>query len=62
MGKWVLVSEDAYYLYRAVEKFGNMIDFYLFPTRNAKTAKRFLGKALKEGRSSPSSRSLQRWI
>ncbi|TCT27934.1 IS6 family transposase [Martelella mediterranea] len=38
-GKWT-------YLYRAVDKFGNTIDFYLSPTRNAKAAKRFLGKAL----------------
>lgn len=34
------------YLYRAVDKFGDTIDFYLSPTRNAKAAKRFLGKAL----------------
>ena len=40
-GKWA-------YLYRAVDKFGNMIDFYLSATRNTKAAKRFLGKALKE--------------
>lgn len=33
-------------MYRAVDKFGNTIDFYLSPTRNAKAAKRFLGKAL----------------
>ena len=38
-GKWV-------YLYRALDKEGNTIDFYLSPTRNAKAAKRFLGKAL----------------
>jgi transposase, IS6 family len=38
-GRWT-------YLYRAVDKFGNTIDFYLSPTRNAKAAKRFLGKAL----------------
>jgi IS6 family transposase len=38
-GKWT-------YLYRAVDKEGNTIDFYLSPTRNAKAAKRFLGKAL----------------
>jgi len=38
-GKWT-------YLYRAVDKFGNTIDFYLSPTRNAKAAKRFLCKAL----------------
>ena len=39
-GKWV-------YLYRAVDKAGNTIDFYLSRTRNAKAAKRFLGKSLK---------------
>ena len=39
-GKWV-------YLYRAVDKLGNTIDFYLSSTRNGKAAKRFLGKALK---------------
>ncbi len=32
--------------YRALEKLGNALDFYLLPTRNAKPAKRFLGKAL----------------
>ena len=34
-------------LYRAVDKDGDTIDFYLSSTRNAKAAKRFLGKALK---------------
>jgi transposase, IS6 family len=38
-GRWT-------YLYRAVDKFGNTIDFYLSPIRNSKAAKRFLGKAL----------------
>lgn len=38
-GKWV-------YLYRAVDKRGDTLDFYLSPTRNAKAVKRFLGKAL----------------
>jgi transposase, IS6 family len=38
-GRWA-------YLYRAVDKFGNTIDFYLSPTRNTQAAKRFLGKAL----------------
>ena len=38
-GKWT-------YLYRALDKHGNTIDFYISPTRNAKAAKRFLGKAL----------------
>ena len=39
-GKWA-------YLYRAVDKLGNTIDFYLSSTRNTKAAKRFLGKALR---------------
>jgi transposase, IS6 family len=34
------------YLYRAVDKFGDTIDFFLSPTRNTAAAKRFLGKAL----------------
>src|SRR3546814_2764905 len=34
-------------LYRAVDKRGDTIDFYLSPTRSAKAAKRFLGKALR---------------
>ncbi len=34
------------YLYRAVDKHGDTIDFYLSPTRNTAAAKRFLGKAL----------------
>ena len=38
-GKWM-------YLYRSVTKKGDTIDFYLSPTRNAKAAKIFLGKAL----------------
>jgi IS6 family transposase len=39
-GKWV-------YLYRAIDKHGGTIDFYLSSRRNAKSAKRFLGKALR---------------
>ena len=35
------------YLYRALDKFGNTIDFYLSATRNTKAAKRFLGQALR---------------
>jgi transposase-like protein len=38
-GKWA-------YLYRALDKHGNTIDFYLSPTRNANAAKCFLGKAM----------------
>ena len=40
-GKWT-------YLYRALDKLGNTIDFYLSATRNTKAAKRFLGKALRD--------------
>ena len=39
-GKWV-------YLYRALDKRGDTVDFYLSSTRNAGAAKQFLGKALK---------------
>ena len=39
-GKWK-------YLYRAIDQDGNTIDFYLSSTRNTKSAKRFLSKALK---------------
>ena len=35
------------YLYRALDKFGNTIDFYRSATRNIKAAKRFLGKSLR---------------
>lgn len=35
------------YLYRAIDKFGNTIDFYSSSTCNTSAAKRFLGKALK---------------
>jgi len=34
------------YLWRAIDKFGDTIDFYLSPTRNTAARKRFLGKAL----------------
>ena len=39
-GKWV-------YLYRALDKNGDTIDFYLSSTRNSNAAKRFLSKALR---------------
>jgi transposase-like protein len=38
-GRWA-------YLYRALDKHGNTIEFYFSPTRNMAAAKRFLGKAL----------------
>lgn len=40
-GKWA-------YLYRAVDKRGRTIDFYLSSTRNVSSAKRFLSKALRK--------------
>ena len=43
---YVKVRGDWTYLYRALDKHGNTIDFYLSPTRSAKSAKRFLGKTL----------------
>ena len=43
---YVRVRGQWAYLYRALDKFGNTIDFYLSSTRNTKAAKRFLGKAL----------------
>ena len=43
---YVKVKGQWTYLYRAVDKDGDTIDFYLSSTRNAKAAKRFLGKAL----------------
>jgi transposase, IS6 family len=43
---YIKVRGKRAYLYRAVDKFGNTIDFYLSQTRNTAAAKRFLGKAL----------------
>ena len=43
---YVKVRGQWAYLYRATDKLGNTIDFYLSPTRNTSAAKRFLGKAL----------------
>jgi transposase-like protein len=43
---YVKVRGQWAYLYRALDKHGNTIEFYLSPTRNTAAAKRFLGKAL----------------
>ena len=43
---YVKVKETWTYLYRAVDKHGQTIDFYLSPTRTITAAKRFLGKTL----------------
>jgi transposase, IS6 family len=48
---YVKVKGEWAYLYRAVDKQGHTIDFYLSPTRNTQAAKRFLGKALKSRKS-----------
>lgn len=44
---YVKVASKWAYLYRALDKHGSTIDFYLSPTRNTASAKRFLGKALR---------------
>ena len=44
---YVKVRGQWAYLYRAVDKHGDTIDFHLSPTRNTAAAKRFLGKALR---------------
>ena len=38
------------YLYRAIDKDGATLDFYLADRRNTKAAKRFLGAALRRSR------------
>ena len=43
---YVKVRGQWAYLYRALDKHGNTIEFYLSWTRNTAAAKRFLGKAL----------------
>ncbi len=45
---YVKVKGQWKYLYRALTKSGDTIDFYLSSTRKAKAAKRFLGKALRK--------------
>ena len=43
---YIKVKGQWTYLYPAVDKDGDTIDFYLSSTRNTKAAKRFLSKAL----------------
>jgi transposase, IS6 family len=43
----VRVAGQWAYLYRAIDKNGDLIDFMLSPRRTAKSARRFLGKALR---------------
>jgi transposase-like protein len=44
---YIKVKGKGVYLYRAIDKLGDTIDFYLSSTRNTSAAKRFLSKALK---------------
>ncbi|WP_419420449.1 IS6 family transposase [Legionella sp. D16C41] len=44
---YVKVKGEWKYLYRAIDESGHMIDFYLSHRRNAKAAKRFLNKLVK---------------
>ena len=49
-------NENCCYLYRALDKLGDTIDLYLWPTRNMAAAKHFLAKAhrgLKDWEQSP---------
>jgi transposase, IS6 family len=45
---YIKVKGQGKYLYRAVDKRGYTVDFYLSSTRNIKAAKRFLSKALRK--------------
>jgi len=47
---YIRVKGEWRYLYRALDSFGNTIDFFLSARRNIYAAKRFLGKALRRGR------------
>ena len=44
---YIKVKGEWKYLYRAIDEGGNTIDFYLSSRRNAKAAKRFLKKLIK---------------
>ena len=44
---YVKIKSEWYYLYRAVDKFGNTIDFLLTKNRNKKAARKFFKKAIK---------------
>ncbi len=43
---YIKIRAKSYYLYRAVDKKGNTIDFLLTAKRDKKAAKRFLAKAI----------------
>ena len=43
---YIKIKGKSFYYYRAVDKFGNIIDYYLSPTRDEAAAKAFLNKAI----------------
>ncbi len=43
---YITIKKQWMYLYRAVDSYGNTLDFLLSPTRNAEAARRFLLKTL----------------
>ena len=47
---YIRVKGEWKYLYRALDSFGNTIDFFLSARRNIYATKRFLGKALRSSR------------
>jgi IS6 family transposase len=47
---YIKVRGEWKYLFRAIDKEGRTLDFYLSDTRNAKAAKRFLAKALRRSK------------
>ena len=42
---YIKIKGEWFYYYRAVDKFGDVIDYYLSPTRDEAAAKTFLNKA-----------------
>nr|WP_234498041.1 DDE-type integrase/transposase/recombinase [Vibrio maritimus] len=43
---YIKIKGEWFYYYRAVDKFGDAIDYYLSPTRDEAAAKAFLNKAI----------------
>ena len=43
---YIKIKGEWFYYYRAVDKFGDVIDYYLSPTRDEAAAKAFLNKAI----------------
>ena len=45
---YIKIRGQWHYLYRAVDKYGDTVDFYLSKTRDTEAAKRFFSKAMKQ--------------